>query len=112
MKNLFYFLIILIITSCEGIMGGKGFVYSVKEMAPLERVKIIFFVDDEPVDTTYSDANGYFIMEKLVGCVPDCPESKLVFGKEKFKELTIEINDNFYREYNQDSLVIKMHYAN
>lgn len=75
----------------------RVYVYSAQDNLPLKNVQIILYINDKSIDTTFTDKEGYFTQEKLVGCVPNCPNGKLVFMKNGFNNIVIEINEDFYK---------------
>lgn len=67
--------------SCEGIVGGSGKVISSSTREPLENVQIVLFLNDDSVQVNYTNEQGLFAMERLVGCIPKCPKGELEFRK-------------------------------
>ena len=86
MKNINwkYLIITLGLFSCEGVVGGSGYVFTT-DKEPLDSVKVIIFLNDKVHDSTYSDNKGFFRGTEFVGCVPNCPEVKFKFKKAGFE---------------------------
>lgn len=114
MKKIFQYYILFtslfLLPSCEGIVGGDGYLYDSKTKYPIKGVRVILFLNDKAHDTCYSDEKGFFRGSKFVGCVPNCPCAKLVMTKDSFKTMTINFKEywtkNNYGPKLQDSLTI------
>lgn len=104
------FLGALLLSSCEGIVGGNGRVISRENEEPLEKVMVILYLDDIPSDTIFSDSSGRFLGSSFVGCVFGCPESKLFFQKPGYQSETIIFNEELKNRPNyfnyRDSMVV------
>nr|WP_294859181.1 hypothetical protein [uncultured Fluviicola sp.] len=74
-----------LMASCEGVVGSSGYVYSSKTNKPLGDVSVELYVDQKKTDAISTKADGYFVADEFVGCVPKCPCAKLVFLKSGFK---------------------------
>lgn len=85
------FFFIIGLTSCEGIVGDSGHVYSMSTKEPLDSVKITLLIDNLSSQMTYTDSTGYFENTRFVGCTPKCPNSKLKFVKKGYKTLLIDV---------------------
>ncbi|MXV53343.1 hypothetical protein GS399_20480 [Pedobacter sp. HMF7647] len=101
--NLLLFSILLLLTSCEGMVQGNGKIVSSTDGKPIEGTLIFWTVFNEKV---YSDKTGHFEVGKFCGCVPECPKLEVVFFKKGYKTRYIDLNKKF--DYKTDSLTIKM----
>lgn len=101
---------IFFLISCEGIVGGDGYLYDSKTKVPLKDVQVVLFLNDNPHDTCVSDSTGFFRGSEFVGCVPDCPCAKIVISKDSFITKTIDFNEywkkNDYSHKLRDSIII------
>ena len=87
-----YTLIIFLFTSCEGIVGDDGYIFSTETKKPIENAMVILFLNDKPSDTSYTDKNGFFKATDFVGCVPNCPTAKILISKKNYFSKKIDIN--------------------
>jgi hypothetical protein len=85
--------LISLLTSCEGIVGGSGYVYDTTTKNPLKGVRVVLLLNDNPCDTNYSDKRGFFKGGRFVGCVPRCPCAKIILTKDSFKSLTVDFDE-------------------
>jgi hypothetical protein len=93
LQNFYLFFLVLLITSCEGIIKGNGKIISASNKLPIDSVKINWLGE-----IVYSDKNGNFSLDQFVGCVPSCPELQLILTKQgyepKYINLTKENRNN------------------
>ncbi len=80
LQNLCIFSLIILLTSCEGIIQGDGKIISATNQLPIDSVKISWFRK-----IVYSDKNGNFSFHEFVGCVPECPDLELVLTKQGYE---------------------------
>src|SRR5678809_285083 len=80
LQNLSLFFLIILISSCEGIIQGKGKIISSGTKLPIDSVKINWLGK-----IVYSDKGGKFSFDEFVGCVPSCPELELVLTKQGYE---------------------------
>jgi hypothetical protein len=87
----FFFIILLSLTSCEGMNEIQGVVLNDVTKQPVENVKIIYFSKHSNVashtDSTCSDSLGRFNIGELVMCTPNCPDVEITFSKSGFQPL-------------------------
>ncbi|WP_131473142.1 hypothetical protein [Flavobacterium cauense] len=88
--------------SCETPAGGSGTVMSLDgNFTPIQNAEIILTLDNQNVDTVYTNNKGNFDTFIIASCAMGCPDSKLLIRKNGFenKEYNItqeeEINPNF-----------------
>jgi hypothetical protein len=91
----------LLFFSCEGIVGGDGYVYSSEGNIPLDSVTVVIYLDEKVHNTTYSESNGFFRGSEFVGCVPNCPTVKLEFRKQGYKSRILDFK-KYFKETDQD----------
>jgi hypothetical protein len=80
LQKLFILFSFVLISSCEGIIRGKGTIISVSNNLPIDSVRINWFGK-----VLYSDENGNFSFDEFVNCVPSCPDLELVLTKKGYK---------------------------
>lgn len=101
--------LVVLTSACEGIVGADGYVYDSRTNLPLKDVKVVMLLNNFRRDSCYSNDKGYFTGSEFVGCVPSCPDAKLVLTKEGFKELVIDFNEYWDKnEYNRDSITLHL----
>lgn len=110
--TIFTLLTCLLVLSCEGIVGGDGYVHSNVDDHPLDSVIVVIYLDEKLYDSTYTDNNGFFQASEFVGCVPNCPNVKLEFKKKGYKTMRLDFQ-KYWKETNQsphleDSLRIEL----
>ena len=105
-----FFGLLAMVLACEGVVGGDGCIYNSKTNTPLEHVKVVFLLDDKVRDSCYFDEKGFFRGSEFVGCVPKCPNAKIILTKEGFRMLTIDFDEywdkNAYGRVSRDSLIL------
>lgn len=107
-KNVFLSLI-LVLTSCEGIVGGDGYLYDSKTKKPIKNVRVVLHLNDVARDTCYSNEMGFFSGSQFVGCVPNCPCAKIIMTKDSFKTLVINFDEDWIKRnptINTDSMIV------
>ncbi len=97
--NNLYILLFFLISSCEGIIQGKGKIISASSQLPIDSVKIDWFGRVE-----YSDKNGNFSSSQFVGCVPSCPDLELILIKEGYQSKYV----NLTKENKNGKLVFQL----
>jgi len=85
------------LTSCEGIVGGDGKIYSSTTKEPLDSVEVMLYLNGHPQELTYSDSTGFFRGSEFVGCVPSCPDAIVKLKKNGFETMTIDFK-KFWKE--------------
>lgn len=110
--NIMFFGLLTFLLACEGIVGGDGHIYDSKTKLPLKGVKVVLLLDDNIADSCYSDEQGFFRGSLFVGCVPNCPDAKIVLTKDGFDVLTIDF-DEYWEKHNhnpvsKDSLILHL----
>lgn len=82
-------IILLVLTSCEGVNEIKGVVLNFNDRRPIDSVQIIYKSKHSSlktqIDTIYSDSNGCFQIGELIMCVPKCPDIEIIFTKKNFQ---------------------------
>jgi len=74
------------LASCEAPTGGSGTVLSLdSNFKPIESAEVILILDNENVDTVYTNNKGCFDTFFIASCVGGCPDSKLLIRKNGFK---------------------------
>lgn len=73
-------------SSCEGIIQGKGKIISSNNKLPIDSVKINWLGK-----IVYSDKSGNFSFDEFVGCVPSCPELELFLTKQGYETKYINL---------------------
>lgn len=110
--NIMFFGLLTFLLACEGIVGGNGHVYDSKTKLPLKGVKVVLQLDDNIADSCYSDEQGFFTGSRFVGCVPSCPDARIVLTKDGFDTLAIDFNKyrekNNYNSVSKDSLILNL----
>jgi hypothetical protein len=86
LQNLFIFFLLLLMTSCEGIIQGNGKIISASNKLPIDSVKINWLSK-----VVYSDKDGKFSFHEFVGCVPACPDLELVMTKQGYETKYINL---------------------
>ena len=102
-KNLILASVLLLLTSCEGMVQGNGRIVSSVDNKPIEGVLVRWTVFNEKV---YSDERGHFEIGNFCGCVPECPKLEVIFYKKGYKTQYIDLQKKY--DYQTDSLTIKM----
>jgi hypothetical protein len=96
-------LLLLSLTSCEGLVQGNGRIVSSADNKPIEGVLVHWTVFNKKV---YSDKTGHFEIGSFCGCVPECPKLEVIFYKKGYKTQYIDLQKKY--DYQTDSLTIKM----
>jgi len=108
--NIMFFGLLTFLLACEGIVGGDGHVYDSQTKLPLKGVKVVLQLDGNIADSCYSDEQGFFTGSRFVGCVPDCPDARIVLTKDGFDMLAIDFDEyrekNNYNSVSKDSLIL------
>lgn len=115
LQSLILFAITVVLASCEGGFNVEGRVLDQITKKPVEKVRVIMIIGDDdtlwtprPVNSAqtditnpdsykecYTDINGHFeVNSMLVGCMPHCPDYKLLFVKDGYKSLVIQANSS------------------
>lgn len=85
-QNFYLFFLLILMTSCEGIIRGEGKITSSDNKLPIDSVKI-----DWLGKIVYSDKNGNFSFDEFVGCVPSCPDLELILTKQGYEPKYINL---------------------
>ncbi|TCC93271.1 hypothetical protein EZ428_00415 [Pedobacter frigiditerrae] len=105
-----FFGLLTIMLACEGIVGGDGYIYNSKTNIPLAEVKVVLLLNNKAQDSCYSNEKGFFRASQFVGCVPKCPNAKILLTKDGFKSLAIDFDEywksNDYNSISRDSLIL------
>lgn len=90
----------LLIVGCEGLVGSDGKVIDSKTNEPISGVSVFHYLDGKMNLITFSDRYGKFIGSQFVGCVPKCPNAKLVFKKNNYYSKTVDFSKfKFKKEF-------------
>ena len=102
----------LLLISCEGVVGGDGYIIDSESKQPIEGVEVILYLNEYPEDTSISNKEGYFTGSQFVGCIP-CPDAKISLSNKDYKTVTIDFNkfwelNKYNTQLRKDSLTIEM----
>ena len=89
-KLLLILTILTMVSSCEGIITGKGKIISSADGKPLDKVLVVWINNFN--DSCRSDSLGNFLIKDFVGCVPSCPELNLLFHKVGYKNQYLNLS--------------------
>jgi hypothetical protein len=89
-RLLIFLLILTIFYGCEGIVEGTGKVVSSVDNKPLENVLVIWTNTD---DSCRTDSLGNFTIGSFVGCIPECPQLRLLFHKPGYKNQYLNLSE-------------------
>jgi hypothetical protein len=97
LQCIFFFVIILTITSCDCVQRAEGIVLDEETRLPVKQVNI----QTRRESLVYSDENGQFEYSAISGGLFGCPDLQLNFSKPGYNSLRIildsfTINDTIY----------------
>ena len=87
MKSTLIFLLLLVISACEGNRVAKGIVKNKATDLPLDSVLCVV---TNGIDSVLTDTSGRFFLDgPFGGCGPKCPDIDIEFSKQGFKTLSV-----------------------
>jgi len=92
------------LSGCESVLNFQGTIYSSLSNLPIDSVQLVIILNDEPVDTIYTDNSGRFKAGRVVSCIPRCPKVKLHLSKNGYGNSEV-VTDFFYQGYPKDTVL-------
>ena len=97
------------LASCEAPTGGSGTIFSLdSNFTPIENAEVILILDNQNVDTVYTDIKGNFQTFQIASCATGCPDEKLLIKKNGFenKEYNLTQEEEINPDFNCDDIKI------
>ena len=92
-----------LLSSCEGVIRGKGKIISAHDNSSLDSVKISYFST-----VVYSDKNGNFNIEEFGGCVPSCPDLEVLLTKRGYETKYVNLTKESAKGLASADLIIEL----
>ena len=102
-------LAISFLVSCEAPTGGSGTILSLdNNFTPIHNAEVILILDNQNVDTVYTNNKGNFETFFIASCATGCPDSKLLIRKNGFenKEYNLSQEEDNNPKFDHDNITI------
>jgi hypothetical protein len=108
-NNISLLLLLPFFVSCESPTGGSGTILSLdSNFTPIQNAEVILVLDNQNVDTVYTNNKGNFEIFFIASCATGCPDSKLLIRKNGFenKEYNITQEEDNNPKFDHDNIKV------
>jgi hypothetical protein len=100
----------LLVSGCEGLAGGSGVLLQERGSEPVGGARIVHMIDDKPVDTFYSDSDGFFDAHTLFQKPFRTPDSRLVISRAGYRTDTLNITDRWFADpdFDKENIIVRL----
>ncbi len=108
-NNISLLLLLPFLVSCESPTGGSGTILSLdSNFTPIQNAEVILVLDNQNVDSVYTNNKGNFEIFFIASCATGCPDSKLLIRKNGFenKEYNITQEEDNNPKFDHDNIKV------